>query len=51
MQSTHVTALQTKHDGLDRALREEMSRPAPDSAKVQGIKKQKLALKQEISFA
>lgn len=50
MSSTHVTALQTKHDGFDRALRDEMRRPSPDAAKVQGLKKQKLRIKEELAF-
>lgn len=49
MESSHVAALQMKHQGLDRRLREEMSRPAPDMAAIQQLKKQKLRLKEEIS--
>jgi hypothetical protein len=51
MESSHVTALQAKHDGLERRLREEMARPAPDSTTIQALKKQKLKLKEEISFS
>jgi len=51
METSHVSALQEKHEGLDRRLREELNRPAPDAAKVQIIKKQKLRLKEEISHA
>lgn len=50
METSHVQALQMKHEGLDRRLREEMNRPSPDSAKIQAIKKQKLALKEEIAL-
>jgi hypothetical protein len=49
MESSHVTALQAKHEGLDRRLREEMNRPAPDMAKIQTLKRQKLRVKEEIS--
>jgi hypothetical protein len=49
MESSHVTALQAKHDGLERRLREEMGRPAPDSSMVQALKKQKLKIKEEIA--
>ncbi len=49
MESSHVTALQAKHEGLERRLREEMNRPAPDSSMVQAIKKQKLKIKEEIA--
>jgi hypothetical protein len=50
METSHVQSLQQKHEGLDRRLREEMNRPSPDSAKIQAIKKQKLALKEEIAL-
>jgi len=39
-----------KHEGLDRRVREEMNRPSPDSAKIQALKKQKLAIKEEIAL-
>ncbi|MBO9519571.1 MAG: YdcH family protein [Porphyrobacter sp.] len=51
MESSHVTALQAKHEGLDRRLREEMSRPSPDSSMIQTLKKQKLKVKEEMSFS
>lgn len=50
MESSHVTALQAKHEGLERQLRDELNRPSPDSAMIQAIKKQKLRLKQEIAL-
>ena len=49
MDNSHVAALQAKHQGLERRLHEEMSRPAPDEAIVQTLKKRKLQLKQEIA--
>lgn len=49
MHTSHVDALQTKHAGLEARLRAEMARPAPDTAMVADIKKQKLRLKEEIS--
>lgn len=49
MESSHVAALQAKHEGLERRLREEMSRPAPDSSMVQALKKQKLKIKEEMA--
>jgi len=49
MESAHVTALQAKHDGLERQLRDEMNRPVPDTAMIQAIKKQKLRIKEEIA--
>ena len=50
METSHVHALQQKHEGLDRRLRDEMNRPSPDSAKIQALKKQKLAIKEEIAL-
>ncbi len=50
METSHTQALQQKHEGLDRRLREEMNRPAPDSAKIQAIKKEKLRVKQAIAL-
>jgi hypothetical protein len=49
MESSHVAALQAKHEGLERRLRTEMSRPSPDSAMIQSIKKQKLQIKEAMS--
>ena len=49
MASSHVTALQSKHAGLEARLHEEMNRPVPDAATVQDLKKQKLRLKEEIA--
>ena len=48
MESTHVSALQFKHAGLERQLEEELSRPLPDHATIQSLKKRKLRLKEEI---
>lgn len=48
MDSSHVSALQFKHAGIDRQIHEELSRPVPDAAVVQSLKKRKLKLKEEI---
>lgn len=48
MDSSHVSALQLKHAGIERQIYEEMSRPVPDAAVVQALKKRKLRLKEEI---
>ncbi len=45
----HVQSLQSKHAGLDAQLRAEMTRPVPDAAKIQYLKKRKLQLKEEIA--
>ena len=50
MEASHVAALQAKHEGLERQLRDEMSRPAPDSQMIQTLKKQKLKIKEAMAF-
>jgi hypothetical protein len=47
--SSHLNALQSKHAGIEARLRAEMARPAPDTAMIQALKKQKLRLKEEIA--
>lgn len=49
MDSSHVSALQAKHEGLDKSLKEEMNRPAPDAARIQALKKRKLRIKEELA--
>ncbi|MGN6497371.1 MAG: YdcH family protein [Tsuneonella sp.] len=46
--SSHLSALETKHAGLDAQLRDEMNRPAPNAATIQSLKKQKLRIKEEL---
>lgn len=48
MESSHVSALQLKHEGLEKRIREEMGRPSPDETILQTLKKQKLRIKEEI---
>lgn len=50
MESSHVAALQAKHEGLERKLKDELSRPVPDMSMIQLLKKQKLRLKEELSI-
>ncbi len=50
MESSHIAALQSKHDGLERRIREEMNRPSPDDVILQTLKKQKLRLKEAIAL-
>ncbi|MBB3989154.1 YdcH family protein [Croceicoccus naphthovorans] len=50
MESTHITALQNKHAGLDRQLRDEQARPAPDAARVQQLKRAKLKVKEAMTL-
>ena len=48
MDTSHVSALQLKHAGLERQIQEELSRPLPDNAMLQTLKKQKLRIKEEL---
>jgi hypothetical protein len=49
METTHVSALQLKHAGLDQKLQQEMTRPMPDLATIQQLKKKKLRIKEELA--
>ncbi|HSG35654.1 MAG TPA: DUF465 domain-containing protein [Sphingomonadaceae bacterium] len=49
MNSSHAAALQSKHEGLEKLIREEMNRPYPNEATLQQLKKQKLKIKEEIA--
>lgn len=51
MENTHLSALHSKHQGIERQLSEEMNRPLPDDAVIQDLKKRKLRLKEEIARA
>lgn len=49
MESSHNAALQSKHQGLEQRIREEMNRPIPDDAILQTLKRQKLRIKEELN--
>ena len=49
MESSHVTALQSKHANLEAKLRDEMARPAPDETAIRAIKLKKLRIKEELA--
>jgi hypothetical protein len=49
MHSSHAAALQSKHEGLEQRIREEMTRPQPDEALIHDLKKRKLMIKDELS--
>ena len=51
MDTSHVSALNAKHAGLEARIRDENARPAPDTILLATLKKQKLILKQEIAHA
>lgn len=46
---SQVEALRKRHAELDRQLKEEQARPMPDSAAIATIKRQKLAIKDQIT--
>ncbi|WP_207912107.1 MULTISPECIES: DUF465 domain-containing protein [Bacteria] len=49
LSSSHSTALQSKHAGIEARLREEMGRPSPDAGTIQQLKRAKLRIKQELT--
>lgn len=49
METTHHSALSTKHEGLERRLKDELKRPFPDAARIQKLKKMKLRIKEELA--
>lgn len=49
MESSHFSALQLKHRGIEQQLREEMSRPSPDETIIQSLKKRKLRIKEALA--
>ncbi|PLK26898.1 YdcH family protein [Novosphingobium sp. TH158] len=49
MEQPHVSALQLKKKGLEDRIEQEMSRPAPDFAQIQLLKKRKLRIKEELA--
>ncbi len=51
METSHVSSLQLKHAGLERQITDEMSRPLPDIAMIQTLKKRKLRIKEELQQA
>lgn len=51
MHSSHVDALKAKHAGLEARLHDEQTRPAPDIAMIQQIKRKKLRIKEELATA
>jgi hypothetical protein len=49
MDTSHVSTLQMKHAGLEKQIQDELSRPMPDNAVVQELKKRKLRIKEELA--
>ncbi len=48
MEQSHASALQLKHAGLERQIRDELNRPLPDLAMIQQLKRRKLRIKEEL---
>ena len=48
MDSWHVSALEFKHEGFERQIEDELSRPLPDDALLQTLKKRKLKIKEKL---
>lgn len=49
MHNAHVSALETKHAGLDARIAEESHRPLPDTARIAKLKKEKLKIKETLA--
>ena len=49
MESTHISALQTKHADIERQIQAEITRPLPDETLVAQLKRKKLKIKEELS--
>lgn len=49
MPNAHLSALESKHAGLENRIATESQRPAPDDVLIATLKKQKLRLKEEIA--
>lgn len=49
METSHASALQLKHAGIERQLEQEMNRPLPDTSLIRELKKRKLRIKEELS--
>jgi len=47
--TSHITSLEHKHQQLKEAIAQEMAHPLPDFMRITELKKQKLALKEEIA--
>ena len=46
---SHITALQERHNVLDREIAEQERRPGPNDLQIQELKREKLRLKDEIA--
>ena len=51
MQNGHLSALENKHAKLESQIAFEANRPSPDDVRLHTLKKQKLAVKEELVLA
>jgi hypothetical protein len=49
MDTSYASALELKHDGIERRIDEELSRPLPDDVLLQTLKKRKLKIKEVLA--
>lgn len=49
MESSHISALQSRHAGIERRIAEELARPSPNSDLLMELKRRKLRIKEELS--
>jgi hypothetical protein len=49
MHNPHLSALEARHEALERKIDAESHRPLPDSRALADLKKQKLRVKEELS--
>lgn len=50
MNNNHRSALQTKHAEIEQKLEREANRPFPDTQLIHALKKQKLNIKDTLTF-
>ena len=50
MESSHLSALQSKHAGLERRIAEERLRPSPNEVLLKELKRRKLKIKEELQL-
>ncbi len=49
MELSHISALESKHAGLERRIADERGRPSPNDVLIKELKRQKLRIKEELA--
>lgn len=49
MELSHISALESKHAGLERRIADELARPAPSADLLMELKRRKLRIKEELA--